>query len=38
MTATELVYPVLGSVAAFIAFMAIPLLGLAMLHMIGKSG
>jgi hypothetical protein len=37
MTAGDLVYPVLGGVAAFICFMALPLLGMALLHMIGKT-
>lgn len=37
LTATDLVFPVLGSVALFICFMAIPLLGLGLLHMIGKT-
>lgn len=37
MTAHDLLDPVLGSVAGFICFMAIPLLGFAMLHMIGKT-
>jgi hypothetical protein len=37
MTAADFVYSVLGPVAAFICFMAIPLLGFALLHMIGKT-
>lgn len=37
MTAPDLLLPVLGAVAAFICFLAIPLLGLSMLHMIGKT-
>lgn len=37
MTAPDLVYPVLTAVAGFICFMAIPLLAMAMLHMIGKT-
>lgn len=36
MTGTDLVYPVLGAVALFICGMSIPLLGLSLLHMIGK--
>ena len=38
MTADQLVYPVLGSIALFICAMSIPLLGLSLLHMIGKNG
>jgi hypothetical protein len=37
MTAADLIYPVLGPVATFIGFLAVGLLGLAMLHMIGKT-
>jgi hypothetical protein len=37
MTAAELVFPVLGPVVTFICFTAVGLLGLAMLHMIGKT-
>lgn len=37
MTAADVVYPVLESVALFICFMAVPLLGMSMLHMIGKT-
>jgi len=37
MTAADLVYPVLGPVAAFIVFLAVGLLGMALLHMIGKT-
>ena len=37
MTGEDLLYPVLGQLAAFICFMALPLLGLSMLHMIGKT-
>lgn len=36
MTAEDLLFPVLGALAAFICAFAIPLLGLALLHMIGK--
>jgi hypothetical protein len=36
MTAADLVYPVLGSVAGFVCALSIPLLGLSLLHMIGK--
>jgi hypothetical protein len=36
MTAEELVYPVLSALAVFVCSMAIPLLGLALLHMIGR--
>jgi len=35
-TAEDLVYPVLGHIVIFICVMAIPLLGLSMLHMIGR--
>lgn len=37
MTAPDLIYPVVGALAEFICFLAIPLLGMAMLHMIGKT-
>jgi hypothetical protein len=36
-TADQLVYPVLGGLAVFVCFMSLPLLGLALAHMIGKS-
>jgi hypothetical protein len=37
MTASELVLPVLGAVVPFICFIAVGLLGMSLLHMIGKS-
>jgi hypothetical protein len=37
MTAVDLVLPVLAPVIAYIGFVAVALLGMAMLHMIGKS-
>jgi hypothetical protein len=37
MTAVDLIYPVLGPVIGFLGFLAVGLLGLAMLHMIGKT-
>lgn len=37
MTAAELILPVLGPVVGFIGFLAVGLLGLSLLHMIGKT-
>lgn len=37
MTAQDLVFPVVGGIAGFLAFMSLPLLGFALLHMIGKT-
>lgn len=37
MTADSVVAPLVGSVAGFVVFMAVVLLGFALLHMIGKS-
>lgn len=37
MLATDLVLPVLEHVFAFVCFLAIPLLGMSLLHMIGKT-
>ena len=37
MTADQLLMPVLGQLVGFVCFLAIPLLGLALLHMIGKT-
>jgi hypothetical protein len=36
-TADQLVYPVLGALVLFVCFMSLPLLGLALAHLIGKS-
>jgi hypothetical protein len=35
--AADFVYPVLGSLVLFVCFMSLPLLGLSMMHMIGKT-
>lgn len=37
MSATDLVYPILGPLVGFIGLIAVALLGMALLHMIGKS-
>lgn len=37
MTAAELLMPVLAAVVPYIGFVAVGLLGMAMLHMIGKT-